>query len=283
MKPNDVRALNLMNAAAQHVLRVIPDIVMGYGYSDEYSFVFHKSCKLFERRSAKLSSTVVSTFTSAYTHLWCEAFSPPPVSGTYFQSKNNGATAPEVDKDSSAINIATHKSSQLDLSSLPTFDARCIVYPSNQNLRDYISWRQADCHVNNLYNTTFWALVLKGGMRNKDAENFLKGTVSSDKNEILWSRFNVNYNNEAAIFRKGSIVLRDYQLVNNLKAVSTLASEDETTIEMADSKDQSRTQREKVKKAKQKAQVIVQHIDVIKDELWALRPWLLTGEVGKPV
>ena len=27
----------------------------------------------------------------------------------------------------------------------PTFDARVVLYPSEQNLRDYLSWRQADC------------------------------------------------------------------------------------------------------------------------------------------
>lgn len=27
----------------------------------------------------------------------------------------------------------------------PGFDGRVIVYPSNQTLKDYLSWRQADC------------------------------------------------------------------------------------------------------------------------------------------
>lgn len=50
----------------------------------------------------------------------------------------------------------------------PSFDGRIVLYPTDQNLRDYLCWRQADCHINNLYNTTFWALVLKGGMANND-------------------------------------------------------------------------------------------------------------------
>lgn len=56
-----------------------------------------------------------------------------------------------------------------------------------------MSWRQVDCkflacscfcgereltpyigHINNLYNTTFWMMVLKGGMSNTDAEQELK-------------------------------------------------------------------------------------------------------------
>lgn len=35
-KPNDRRALDLMNAAAKAVLTELPDIVIAYGISDEY-------------------------------------------------------------------------------------------------------------------------------------------------------------------------------------------------------------------------------------------------------
>lgn len=27
----------------------------------------------------------------------------------------------------------------------PGFDGRIVLYPSDQNLKDYLSWRQADC------------------------------------------------------------------------------------------------------------------------------------------
>jgi len=35
-KPNDKRALDLMNTAAKAVMTELPDIVIGYGISDEY-------------------------------------------------------------------------------------------------------------------------------------------------------------------------------------------------------------------------------------------------------
>lgn len=44
----------------------------------------------------------------------------------------------------------------------PSFDARVVLYPTDKNLRDYLAWRQADVHVNNLFNTCFWNLILKG-------------------------------------------------------------------------------------------------------------------------
>ena len=37
-KPNDKRALDLMNAAAKAVLAELPDITIAYGISDEYRY-----------------------------------------------------------------------------------------------------------------------------------------------------------------------------------------------------------------------------------------------------
>jgi tRNA(His) guanylyltransferase len=41
-KPNDRRALDLMNAAAKAVLTELPDIVIAYGISDEYRYSYLK-------------------------------------------------------------------------------------------------------------------------------------------------------------------------------------------------------------------------------------------------
>lgn len=92
-------------------------------------------------------------------------------------------------------------------------------------------------HINNLYNTTFWTLIQKGGMDAKEAEKrlavscyttqrkrqclrteYLKGTLSADKNEILYSQFGSNYNNEPGMFKKGSVVFRDVSLLLSSRA-----------------------------------------------------------------
>ena len=75
------------------------------------------------------------------------------------------------------------------------------------HLSNYFNWRQADCHINNLYNTCFWALVQDGNLSNSEAEKRLKGTFSADKNEILFAEFGVNYNELAEIYRKGSTII----------------------------------------------------------------------------
>ncbi|KAI4648053.1 hypothetical protein J4E93_004464 [Alternaria ventricosa] len=44
----------------------------------------------------------------------------------------------------------------------------------------------------------------------REAEQRLKGTVSSDKNEILFKEFGINYNNEPECFKKGTVLYRDF-------------------------------------------------------------------------
>lgn len=115
-----------MNAAAVHVVTTISDLVVAYGVSDEYSFVFHRSTDLFERRAAKLVSTVVSTFTAAYVLLWSQVFAEP----TAGDEEGGGGG---------------DRTTLLSMDMLPTFDGRAVCYPSWENLRDYLSWRQVDC------------------------------------------------------------------------------------------------------------------------------------------
>ncbi|KAL2023639.1 hypothetical protein VTK56DRAFT_1796 [Thermocarpiscus australiensis] len=240
-KPNDKRALELMNAAARAVMADLPDITIAYGVSDEYSFVFHKTCTLFERRSSKLVSTIVSTFTAYYVHCWSTYFPDTPLSPP-----------------------------------LPSFDGRAVCYPTVQNLRDYMSWRQVDCHINNLYNTTFWALIQLGGMDATEAEKTLKGTYAADKNEILFSRFGINYNNEPEMYKKGSVVFRDFELVEP-GTHNTAAQADD----LAEPTQQSKTQTENDRKRRAKARIVVVHLDIIKDDFWDRRPWLLSNKPGK--
>ncbi len=169
-KPNDPRGLGLMNCAAQTVLSEIKDLILAYGQSDEYSFVFRKNTKTYNRRASKLMTTIVSLFASAFVFHWPKYFTNAP------------------------------------LQYPPAFDGRVVLYPSVQNLQDYLSWRQADCHINNLYNTCFWNLVLEAGLTPSQAQERLKGTVAGEKNELLFSQFNINYNDLSQMYRKGTVV-----------------------------------------------------------------------------
>ncbi|KAL5728464.1 tRNA(His) guanylyltransferase [Ranunculus cassubicifolius] len=213
-KPNDVQALNLMNSCAVALLEEFPDIIFAYGVSDEYSFIFKRSSHFYERRVSKIISIISSFFTANYVMKWKEYF--------------------------------PHK----DLRSIPSFDARSVCYPSNKELYDYLSWRQVDCHINNQYNTCFWMLV-KSGKTKQEAQDILKGTLTQDKNEILFQQFDINYSTLPAIFRKGSCVFKDrvFEIVKYTK------------------------NGDPVKRVRKK--VIIQHCDIIEKQFWEEHPWIL--------
>ena len=171
-KPNDINQIKLMLIAALNVMKNYSEIFISYGQSDEFSFILKRSTKLYNRRSEKILTNILSTFTSSYVYYWDKIF------------KN------------------------IKLQYPPTFDARIILYPSFQNIKDYLCWRVTDCHINNLYNTTFWALVDKGNLNKEEAHEKLKKTISSEKNDILFNDFGINYNNENIVFKKGTLILR---------------------------------------------------------------------------
>ncbi|GAV51954.1 hypothetical protein ZYGR_0AF04260 [Zygosaccharomyces rouxii] len=180
-KPNDTRALKLMNACAKNVvLQYRSEVILAYGESDEYSFILRSDTALYNRRIDKISSLFVSLFTSQYVMLWPKFFPVNP----------------------------------LDVKHLPFFDSRCVSYPNLKCTKDYLSWRFVDTHINNLYNTVFWQLVQKCGLTTREAENKLSGTVSSEKQEILFSECGINYNNEPEMFKKGSLITRKGEILH---------------------------------------------------------------------
>lgn len=129
-KPNDAAGLRLMADSARHVMREIADIAMSYGevglklglgvcrsrrrahgtaapQSDEFSFLIPPHSELYQRRESKLTSSIVSLFTSNYVFRWSHFFPDRP------------------------------------LKYPPSFDGRAVCYPDTKNVRDYFSWRQA--------------------------------------------------------------------------------------------------------------------------------------------
>jgi len=50
---------------------------------------------------------------------------------------------------------------------------------------------------------------------------------------------------------------------------------------LAEPVQQSKTQAESDKKKRAKAMILVEHMDIIKDDFWDRRPWLLSNKPGK--
>uniref|UniRef100_A0A3Q0SBU3 tRNA(His) guanylyltransferase n=1 Tax=Amphilophus citrinellus TaxID=61819 RepID=A0A3Q0SBU3_AMPCI len=224
-KPNDDRALGLMTRSACSVMEELEDIIIAYGQSDEFSFVFKRTSNWFKRRASKLMTHVASQFSSSYVFYWKEFFEDQP------------------------------------LLYPPGFDGRVILYPSNRNLRDYLSWRQADCHINNLYNTVFWTLVQGRGLTTTEAEDRLKGTLAAHKNEILFSEFGINYNNESSVHRKGTTLIWE-KVYETVTKRMKLPNEEEKDVPVTRSR----------------RRVEAYHCDIIGEQFWEEHPDILEDD-----
>ncbi|KAJ3751056.1 Thg1 C terminal domain-containing protein [Lentinula detonsa] len=231
VKPNDLRALQLMDHAAKSLMEEYKDIGLAFGESDEYSFLLRKSTALYNRRQAKIVSTLTSLFTSCYVFHWPKYFPDVP------------------------------------LQYPPSFDGRIVLYPSQREVRDYFAWRQADTHINNLYNTAFWALVQQGGKTTTEAHAILRGTVSKDKHEILFSGFEINYDKIDPRYRKGSVFVR-VETTPEEPADELSTNTDTTSVRPVVSEESHRKGKEEKKKKKVATQIELLHCDIIRDEFW---------------
>ncbi|XP_017978885.1 PREDICTED: tRNA(His) guanylyltransferase 1 isoform X1 [Theobroma cacao] len=212
-KPNDKQALDLMNLCAVAVLEEFQDIIFSYGVSDEYSFVLKKNSQLYQRRASEIVSAIVSFFSSMYVMKWKDVF---PMK---------------------------------ELKYPPSFDGRAVCYPSAEILRDYLAWRQVDCHINNQYNTCFWSLV-KSGKCKSEAQSCLKGTQAREKNELLLKEFGIDYNTLPLMFRQGSSVFR-------VKTEKTSILENSTSVGKAQTK------------------IVTEYCNTIEQSFWEANPSIL--------
>ncbi|KAF8529895.1 tRNAHis guanylyltransferase [Gautieria morchelliformis] len=242
VKPNDERALQLMDHSARMVMEEYKDVVLAFGESDEFSFLLRKSCTLYNRRSSKIITTLTSLFTASYVMLWPRYFPSTP------------------------------------LHYAPSFDGRLVMYPGEKEVKDYFAWRQVDTHINNLYNTVFWALVQDKGQTAAQAHESLRGTVSSTKHELLFNAFGINYNDLPARFRKGSVLVHVEMpspvIVEVLEAEGmppTAGSTDEAVPQSSLSVVSKHS-----KKTRVTYEISTLHCDIIKDDFWSEHPKILT-------
>ncbi|XP_014054241.1 probable tRNA(His) guanylyltransferase [Salmo salar] len=103
----------------------------------------------------------------------------------------------------------------------------------------------------------FWRLVQKGGLTTTQAEDRLKRTLAADKNEILFSEFDINYNKEPVVHRKGTALMWKKLEETVTKTVKLPNEEEEVPV--------TRTRR----------RVSAHHCDVIGDEFWEEHPNIL--------
>eukprot|EP00171_Calliarthron_tuberculosum_P009732 IDg9732t1 len=181
-KPNDENALRLMNAAAAVVMHKFSEIVLAYGQSDEYSFVFRRETALFNRRKRLCRASSHSS----RQHTLC------------------------IGLATSAIRRFRH---QYVLIHVPATAAL---------------FADSLCSL---------PLMRASGVSTFEAERRLKGTFSNDKNEILFTEFGINYNNENPMFRKGSTIIRNIEAKPNGNSATVQTNgklREESTVQQGD-------------------------------------------------
>lgn len=111
-----------------------------------------------------------------------------------------------------------------------------------------------------------------------------QGTVVADKHEIMFTH-GLNYNNEPAMYKKGTVLYRNYELQppieGSTEILQTAVAETGTDLTPTLPTELSKTALEKDKKSKQKAGITIEHCDLMRDEFWQRRPWILSGNPGK--
>ena len=125
-------------------------------------------------------------------------------------------------------------------------------------------------------------------MSNDEAHRRLKGTLSNDKNEILFSQFGINYNNEPEIYKKGSLLIRvkktenerppkkgkeenDKDIENKINEINEKNKEFIEKCEKEYKYDELLTKDDKFMEEKikgLKGQLYIAHLDVVKESFW---------------
>lgn len=169
-----------------------PHILIAYGQSNQFSFVFRPFSTIFNRRQNKVVSLITSTFTSAFVYYWYK----------YFTTREHDLKRPPVH-----------------------FTGRSILFGCHRTLVDYLRDQYELCHQRNLDNITLSAMTgedtFVGNVRTdgapvwseEEAKKWVKKASKADKNERLFSEYGINYNNVPEYFKKGSTIVFDGDLM----------------------------------------------------------------------
>jgi len=79
------------------------------------------------------------------------------------------------------------------LNDLAAFDSRLSILPSKNLVVDYFRWRNEDAHRNSLNAHCYW-LLRKSNYTAAAAANEIKGLTMAEKNELLFIKGKINFN-----------------------------------------------------------------------------------------
>jgi tRNA(His) guanylyltransferase len=227
-KPNDKRALDLMVESAKQVVRTFRGhIQLAYGYSDEFSFLIRSSSSILNRRVFKITSMLPVIFATYYNSNW-DRFFGDPSRGDVVERKYDAwfdARPKEYPNCVSVIQYFRWRQVDCHINNLYNTALHAITGRYIKHELLHVPESLVETYRSNgkaIYDNgsgngflfelkrtpiTRWIEDPSKFMSSKEATMKLSGTNSSDKNEIMFKEYKINYNNELEQFKKGSIVI----------------------------------------------------------------------------
>jgi len=173
--PFDVRFRDMMVSTAAHLMDCGFKVLYSYTQSDEISLLFDFNIDLFGRKTRKYNSILSGEASAKFSLLLAEILEPAPRNGAF-----NAAGAV-----------------------CAVFDCRLSQLPAEENVIDYFRWRSEDAHRNSLNAHCYW-LLRRENKSAEEATAALEGISTAGKNELLFSRGGVNYNDLPAWQKRGA-------------------------------------------------------------------------------
>lgn len=133
------------------------DIIYAYHQSDEISLLFKYNTDIFGRNHRKYNSLLASFLSTKFLEVLLDFF-------PFLK-----ASPPQI-----------------------SFDCRLIELPSASLVKDYFSWRQQDAGRNGLNTYCYW-MLRRDGLSGSRAHSEYSGLSVTEKHELLFKKFNINY------------------------------------------------------------------------------------------
>lgn len=236
-KPNDKRALDLMVESAKQVMRCYKgQIALAYGHSDEFSFLIKSSSFMLSRRVFKITSMLPVIFATYYNTNWDHFFSDSSQGEVTKLKYNAWFDARPKEYANYRCVIDYFRWRQIDchinnlyntvLHAMTGRYVRHELVPMDESLSDANSSSMrifdngsGDGKLYKLKKTQIsdWINDRAKFLSAREATEKLSKTVSSDKHDIMFLNYKINYNNELEQFKKGTVVIdtqRDYNGTN---------------------------------------------------------------------
>lgn len=127
---------------------------------------------------------------------------------------------------------------------------------------------------------------MKSGLKNNEAQEVLSKTDSAGKNELLFSKFGINYNKIGETFKKGSTIFRQFQSTQPFPKEANKSIKER--VEEKEEKDEEKkegednlfssnfpVEKEVKKKSRGKLVLVCLSLDIISHSFWKENSYIL--------